>query len=233
MKRGAPGPEGSLGKWHWAEVNQALTELAMDVGGRAQSPTAVDLPLPARPRELDRGRHDRDPQEHRRRARPGAARGMNFDLSDDQRTIKRTAREFLPRATRSTRCGGSRSRTSAASPSAVGRDGRSSAGPELGELGTVELIVRGRGARLRRRARRRCRPRGRHAAARAAGEDERLAGGGAARSAVGRPAAAPDAPALRGGRFAVRRQVAVPTRPRRRSVTSPAGGTSLVRRRAG
>jgi alkylation response protein AidB-like acyl-CoA dehydrogenase len=31
MKRGAPGPEGSLGKWHWAEVNQDLTELAMDV----------------------------------------------------------------------------------------------------------------------------------------------------------------------------------------------------------
>jgi len=37
MKRGAPGPEGSLGKWHWAEVNQGLTELAMDVAGpRAQ-----------------------------------------------------------------------------------------------------------------------------------------------------------------------------------------------------
>jgi alkylation response protein AidB-like acyl-CoA dehydrogenase len=37
MKRGAPGPEGSLGKWHWAEVNQALTELALDMSGaRAQ-----------------------------------------------------------------------------------------------------------------------------------------------------------------------------------------------------
>jgi len=33
MKRGAPGPEGSLGKWHWAEVNQALTELALDLAG--------------------------------------------------------------------------------------------------------------------------------------------------------------------------------------------------------
>jgi alkylation response protein AidB-like acyl-CoA dehydrogenase len=33
MKRGSPGPEGSLGKWHWAEVNQGLTELAMDVAG--------------------------------------------------------------------------------------------------------------------------------------------------------------------------------------------------------
>ena len=37
MKRGAPGPEGSLGKWHWAEVNQDLTELALDLAGpRAQ-----------------------------------------------------------------------------------------------------------------------------------------------------------------------------------------------------
>jgi alkylation response protein AidB-like acyl-CoA dehydrogenase len=33
MKRGEPGPEGSLGKWHWAEVNQGLTELAIDVAG--------------------------------------------------------------------------------------------------------------------------------------------------------------------------------------------------------
>jgi alkylation response protein AidB-like acyl-CoA dehydrogenase len=37
VRRGAPGPEGSLAKWHWAEVNQALTELALDVAGpRAQ-----------------------------------------------------------------------------------------------------------------------------------------------------------------------------------------------------
>ena len=90
------GPEGSLGKWHWAEVNQSLTELAMDVAGsRAVSRRPVAVPLPARPRELDRGRHDRDPQEHRRRARAGAAARMNFDLSEDQRTIKSTAREFL------------------------------------------------------------------------------------------------------------------------------------------
>ena len=33
MKRGFPGPEGSLGKWHWAEINQALTELALDIRG--------------------------------------------------------------------------------------------------------------------------------------------------------------------------------------------------------
>jgi alkylation response protein AidB-like acyl-CoA dehydrogenase len=34
---GAPGPEGSLGKWHWAEVNQSLSALALDLAGpRAQ-----------------------------------------------------------------------------------------------------------------------------------------------------------------------------------------------------
>jgi alkylation response protein AidB-like acyl-CoA dehydrogenase len=33
MKRGFPGPEGSLGKWHWAEINQGLTQLALDLQG--------------------------------------------------------------------------------------------------------------------------------------------------------------------------------------------------------
>jgi alkylation response protein AidB-like acyl-CoA dehydrogenase len=33
MRTGTPGPEGSLGKWHWSEINQSLTELAMDVAG--------------------------------------------------------------------------------------------------------------------------------------------------------------------------------------------------------
>jgi alkylation response protein AidB-like acyl-CoA dehydrogenase len=37
MKRGAPGPEGSLGKWHWSELNQSLTEAAMEVRG-AEAP---------------------------------------------------------------------------------------------------------------------------------------------------------------------------------------------------
>jgi alkylation response protein AidB-like acyl-CoA dehydrogenase len=37
MKYGVPGAEGSLGKWHWSEVNQSLTELAADIAGpRAQ-----------------------------------------------------------------------------------------------------------------------------------------------------------------------------------------------------
>jgi alkylation response protein AidB-like acyl-CoA dehydrogenase len=35
MQGGEPGPEGSLGKWLWADINQALTTLAMDARGPA------------------------------------------------------------------------------------------------------------------------------------------------------------------------------------------------------
>jgi len=33
MKHGTPGPEGSLPKWQWSDLNQALTELAVDILG--------------------------------------------------------------------------------------------------------------------------------------------------------------------------------------------------------
>jgi alkylation response protein AidB-like acyl-CoA dehydrogenase len=33
MRDGSPGPEGSLGKWLWAEVNQSLSELALELAG--------------------------------------------------------------------------------------------------------------------------------------------------------------------------------------------------------
>jgi alkylation response protein AidB-like acyl-CoA dehydrogenase len=33
QRNGEPGPEGSLGKWLWAEVNQGLTEFAMELRG--------------------------------------------------------------------------------------------------------------------------------------------------------------------------------------------------------
>jgi alkylation response protein AidB-like acyl-CoA dehydrogenase len=33
MQSGIPGPEGSVGKWQWADINQRLTELALDVEG--------------------------------------------------------------------------------------------------------------------------------------------------------------------------------------------------------
>src|SRR3954467_1179984 len=56
----------------------------------------MDVPLPPRARQLDRGRNDRDPQEHRRRARARPAEdAMRFELTDDQRAIQQTARDFL------------------------------------------------------------------------------------------------------------------------------------------
>jgi alkylation response protein AidB-like acyl-CoA dehydrogenase len=47
MKKGVPGPEGSLGKWQWAEVNQRLMELAFEIEGpyaqfSADSSRAID-----------------------------------------------------------------------------------------------------------------------------------------------------------------------------------------------
>ena len=33
METGVPGPEGSLGKWQWADINQAIAELALDIEG--------------------------------------------------------------------------------------------------------------------------------------------------------------------------------------------------------
>jgi alkylation response protein AidB-like acyl-CoA dehydrogenase len=33
MRHGVPGPEGSLGKWHWSEVAQETARLAMDIAG--------------------------------------------------------------------------------------------------------------------------------------------------------------------------------------------------------
>ena len=39
MQSGIPGPEGSLGKWQWADLNQDLTELALEIEG-AYAPLA-------------------------------------------------------------------------------------------------------------------------------------------------------------------------------------------------
>ncbi|MFN8159908.1 MAG: acyl-CoA dehydrogenase family protein [Solirubrobacterales bacterium] len=33
MQTGIPGPEGSLGKWQWADINQGIAELALDIEG--------------------------------------------------------------------------------------------------------------------------------------------------------------------------------------------------------
>jgi alkylation response protein AidB-like acyl-CoA dehydrogenase len=47
MKSGVPGPEGSLGKWQWAEINQHLMDLVMEIEGpygllSEGSPYAID-----------------------------------------------------------------------------------------------------------------------------------------------------------------------------------------------
>ena len=74
---------------------------------------------------------------------------MNFDLSEDQRTIKSTAREFLaaryPLAeVRRLALDDERGFTDAQWDEMV-----ELGWPEIAELGTVEMIVRGGGARLR------------------------------------------------------------------------------------
>jgi alkylation response protein AidB-like acyl-CoA dehydrogenase len=40
MESGMPGPEGSLGKWQWADINQGISELALDIEG-AYAPLAA------------------------------------------------------------------------------------------------------------------------------------------------------------------------------------------------
>ena len=39
MQSGIPGPEGSLGKWQWADINQRIAELALEIEG-AYAPLA-------------------------------------------------------------------------------------------------------------------------------------------------------------------------------------------------
>jgi len=57
-KRGVPGPEGSLPKWQWSEINQSLTELAIDIlgedGATWDSPWAYRL-LRARANSIEGG----------------------------------------------------------------------------------------------------------------------------------------------------------------------------------
>ena len=56
MKRGVPGPEGSLPKWQWGEIHQTLTELAADIlgedapSGTTPGPTGCSARAPTRSR---------------------------------------------------------------------------------------------------------------------------------------------------------------------------------------
>ena len=102
MKTGIPGPEGSLTKWQWSDVNQALTELAMDIRGPEAPATNSEWVyrfLRARANSIEGGTTE-ILQQHRGRARARAAedevrRRVNFDLTDDQQAIKSTAHDFL------------------------------------------------------------------------------------------------------------------------------------------
>ena len=90
MKTGIPGPEGSLSKWQWADYNQALTELGNEVLGPEGMRVGdrLELPLPALPGQLDRGRHHRGAEEHHRRAR---ARPPEAEVADELRPERRAA----------------------------------------------------------------------------------------------------------------------------------------------
>ena len=91
-KAGNPGPEGSVAKLFQAESAKRMWEVAIDVLGpkglsfeegyelrqAAGMSDGVgglrEVPVPALARELDRGRHQRDHEEHPRRTRPRPAR---------------------------------------------------------------------------------------------------------------------------------------------------------------
>ncbi len=146
MRTGIPGPEGSLAKWQWADANQELTELATEVlGPGGPGAQRVELPFPARARQLDRGRDHRGDEEHHRRAcaRPPEAEvvaGMDFGFNDEQQEIKRTAHEFLVRAvSRPRRSASWRSRAPTTTP--CGARSASSAGP--GSRSTRSTAARG------------------------------------------------------------------------------------------
>ena len=74
QKTGIPGPEGSISKLVWSEENQRLTKLALEILGRSPADErrrrrVLAVPAAALARQHDRGRHERDPPQHHRRAR--------------------------------------------------------------------------------------------------------------------------------------------------------------------
>ncbi len=99
-KYGQPGPEGALTKWMWSETNQQLAQLAADLLGpeALHDGHPLELRAAARPRQLDRGRHHRDPQEHRRRARARPPADALGDDRDELRLHRRPARDQAHRA---------------------------------------------------------------------------------------------------------------------------------------
>ncbi len=227
MQSGIPGPEGSLGKWQWADINQRLTELALDIEGayalarprrRARGrQRRLAVRVPAFARQLDRGRDHRHPQEHHRRAgaRPAEAalagsRAMYFDLTDEQQAIKSTARDFLAARYKSERIRELAESEHRLRAVRLGGDGRAG----LARAGAAGGV--GRTGPRHRRAGRPLRGAGlRPGAVAAAVQHDRRPGAGRKRHGGAERALAATAGRRRGARH--RRPAATPARRRRRA----------------
>ena len=99
MKTGIPGPEGSLPKLQWSAVNQGLTELAMEIRGEEAAAKDSDWTyrfLRARANSIEGGTTEilKNIIAERVLDLPKLL-PMNFDFTDDQQAIKRTAHDLL------------------------------------------------------------------------------------------------------------------------------------------
>jgi len=89
LAREMPGAEASTGKMVWVETHQRLQELAMELEGSygqlakgsewAVEKRRLAALLPPVTRQLHRGRHDGDPEEHHRRAAARPAKGLTCE----------------------------------------------------------------------------------------------------------------------------------------------------------
>ena len=106
----SPGPEGSLTKWLWSDTNQQLTQLAADVRrprgadrGHAAGATSCCARAATRSRAAPpRSSRTSSPSACSACRGPLGGASMDFDFTDDQQEIKRTAHDLL--AERARRC---------------------------------------------------------------------------------------------------------------------------------
>ncbi len=125
MQAGIPGPEGSLGKWQWADINQRISELALDIEGpyapleRGSEHAVANGAwqygfLRSRANSIEGGTTDilKNIIAERVLGLPRLRWGslMYFDLTDEQQAIKSTAKELF-----AARCKSERIRELAAS----------------------------------------------------------------------------------------------------------------------
>ena len=139
MKVGIPGPEGSIAKLQWSSTNQALTELAVEIGGiealAKDSPWAYRF-LRSRANSIEGGTTDVLTQ-HRRRAgaRPAEAEvGRRWTST----STTSSARSSRPRATSSPAASSPRRCASSPSPTAPTT---TRSGSEICELGWPGIAI--------------------------------------------------------------------------------------------